>query len=150
MSTGWDLAIHDRDNKLVLVVEVKSIRDTSSQWAARLRRNILAHGTFPNAPYFLLACPDRFYLWKNIGMSTEPIEPTHIIDAIPVLQPYFEEAGVAIDQVSGQSFELIVASWLVDIIHKKTDEIDDKQNWIIETGLYNAVTGGNMEKEVVA
>ncbi len=62
MSTRWDLAVYDSQHQLVLVVEVKSIAGASPEWAARLRRNILAHGTFPNAPFFLVALPDRFYL----------------------------------------------------------------------------------------
>ncbi len=57
MSAGWDLTTYDRDNKLALVVEVKSKLDATVSWAAQLRRNILAHGTFPNAPYFLMAFP---------------------------------------------------------------------------------------------
>ncbi len=61
----WDLSVGNRDGQLVLVVEVKSKTDASPEWAARLRHNILAHGTFPEAPYFLIVFPDRFYLWTH-------------------------------------------------------------------------------------
>ena len=149
MPTRWDLATYDRDNQLVLVVEVKSRLDAPPEWAARLRRNILAHGTFPNAPYFLMVFPDRFYLWKNMDSNHEPIEPTYVIDARPVLQPYFDQAGITADQVSGQSLELIVASWLNEIIHKTPDGLDASQQWLIDSGLYNAVVGGSLDHEVL-
>jgi len=149
MSTRWDLTAYNRDNQLVLVVEVKSKLGATPQWAAQLRRNILAHGTFPNAPYFLMVFPDRFYLWKNTGSNHELIEPTYVIDARPILQPYFEQSGVTADQVSGQSLELIVASWLGGVMHKTPDEVDVSQQWLIDSGLYDAVAGGRLDYEVV-
>lgn len=53
LNLGWDLAVENRNGQLTLVVEVKCKTHTSPQWAAQLRRNIFAHGTFPKAPYFL-------------------------------------------------------------------------------------------------
>lgn len=150
MSTRWDLTTYDRDNQLVLIVEVKSKLHVPPEWAARLRRNILAHGTFPNAPYFLMVFPDRFYLWKNTGSNHELIAPTYIIDAHPILQRYFDHSGIPADQVSGQSLELMVASWLSGIIHMAPDELDASQQWLIDSGLYNAVAGGSLDHEVLA
>jgi len=149
MSTRWDLTAYNRDNQLVLVVEVKSKLGATPKWAAQLRRNILAHGTFPNAPYFLMVFPDHFYLWENSKSNHELIEPTYVIDARPILQPYFEQAGIIADQVSGQSLELIVASWLSEIMHKTPDELDASQQWLIDSGLYGAVVGGSLDHEVV-
>jgi hypothetical protein len=149
MSTRWDLTAYNRDNQLVLVVEVKSKLGATPQWAAQLRRNILAHGTFPNAPYFLMVFPDRFYLWKNTKSNHELIEPTYVIDARPILQPYFEQAGIIADQVSGQSLELIVASWLGEVMHKTSDELAASQQWLIDSGLYGAIVGGSLDHEVV-
>ncbi len=150
MSAQWDLTAFDRDNRLVLAVEVKSKLDASADWAAQFRRNILAHGTLPNARYLLMAFPDRFYLWENVGSAHEPVEPTYTVDARPLLQPYFEQSGVAAEQVSGQSLELIVASWLNEVIHKTPDELDASEQWLVESGLYEAVAGGNLDTEVAA
>ncbi len=150
MSTRWDLTAYNRDNQLVLAVEVKTKLDATPGWAAQLRRNILAHGTFPNAPYFLMVFPNRFYLWKNTESHHEAIEPTYVIDARPILQPYFEQSGVTADQVSGQSLELIVASWLSEVLHKTPDELDASHQWLIDSGLYDAVVGGSLDHEVVA
>lgn len=148
----WDIAIYNRDHQLVVVVEVKAKLNASLEWAAQLRRNIFAHGIFPKAPYFLMAFPDKFYLWTDNAEQLEKSEPTYTIDARPILESYFEQAGVSANQITGQSLELIIASWLGKVIHSEQlpDELDQSQRWLIESGLYTAVAGGHFDREAVA
>lgn len=152
MSFNWDISIYNRDNQLVLVAEVKAILNASQDWGAKLRRNLLAHGILPNAPYFLLAFPDKLYLWTNSNTQMGEIEPTYAIDANPIFQPYFQKARVPAEKISGQSFELIVTSWLREIINSKKllNELDESQHWLIESGLYTAISGGKLASEDVA
>lgn len=150
MPTTWDLAAYDRNNQLVLVVEAKGKLDASPEWAAQLRSNIFAHGTYPNAPYFLMIFPDQFYLWKNTDSKDATILPAYVIDARPILQPYFEQSGITAAQLSRQSLELIAASWLNDIMHRRPDELDASQQWLIDSGLHNAVVGGSLTHKVPA
>lgn len=150
--SGWDLSIDNRNGQLALVVEVKRKTNVSPEWAAKLRRNIFAHETFPKAPYFLMVFPDKFYLWSDAEAYQDQSEPTYTIDASPILQPYFERAGVAADQISGASLELVVTSWLGEIIHSDQlpENIDASQEWLIESGLYAALVGGKLEHEAAA
>lgn len=152
LNPGWDLSVDNRNGQLALVVEVKRKTNVSPQWAAQLRHNILAHGTFPKAPYFLMVFPDKFYLWSSAEADQEQSEPNYTIDAYPILQPYFERAGVASDQISKDSLELIVTSWLGEIIHadQLPENIDASQQWLIESGLYAALVGGKFEHEAAA
>jgi hypothetical protein len=149
---GWDLAIYDRDGQLILVGEIKTKLNASPEWAAKFRSNLLAHGTFPKAPYFLMAFPDRFYLWTDADIRLDQSEPTYVIDACPILQPYFERARVTAEQISVQSLELIVASWLGEIIHsdQPLTDIDESQRWLIESGLSAAICRGRFAHEAVA
>lgn len=148
----WDLLVDNRDGQPVLAVEIKRKNNASSEWAAKLRRNILAHGTFPKAPYFLMVFPNKFYLWTEAEASLDHSEPNYTIDAIPILQPYFERAGVTADQISGQSLELIISSWLGEVIHSEQfpENLDNSQQWLIESGLYAALAGGKLEHEAAA
>lgn len=134
------------------MVEVKRKTNVSPEWAAKLRRNILAHGTFPKAPYFLIVFPDKFYLWTDAEAHLDQSEPTYTIDARPILESYFKRAGVTPDQISGQSLELIISSWLGEIIHseKLPENVASSQRWLIESGLYAALAGGNFEREAAA
>lgn len=153
-NSSWDLSVEDRNGQLALVVEVKRKTNVSPEWAAQLRHNILAHGTFPKAPYFLIAFPDQFYLWSNAeipGDRSEPTQPTYTIDARPILEPYFKRAGVTAEKISRQSLELIVASWFGEITHsEKLPDSVDIQRWLIESGLYAALAGGKFEHEAAA
>ena len=146
MSMKWDLAAYSSDGQLVLVVEVKTKMGAPHEWAARLRHNILAHGTYPNAPFFLMAFPDRFYLWENVEASREPVEPTAEIDARPILQPYLDKSGIAAHAISEASLEFIVASWLNGVIHKTPDELDASEQWLVDSGLFNAIAGGTLSE----
>jgi hypothetical protein len=95
--------------------------------------------------------PDRFYLWTDADAQSEQSEPTYTIDARPILQSYFEGAGVTAEQISDQSLELIIESWLWQIIHseKSPEDIDESQQWLVNSGLYNAVVGGKFKYEAV-
>lgn len=145
----WDIAIYNRDNQLVVVVEVKTKLNASLEWASQLRCNIFSHGIFPKAPYFLMVFPDRFYLWTDTAEQLDKSEPTYTIDARPILEPYFEQVGVSANQITGQSLELIVASWLGKVIHLEQlpEELDESHRWLIESGLYTAIAGGHFEYE---
>jgi hypothetical protein len=59
--TDWDLSIYNRNGQRILDIEVTTKLNASPKWAARFRRNILAHGTFPKDPYFMMVFPDRNY-----------------------------------------------------------------------------------------
>jgi hypothetical protein len=50
--------------------------------------------------FFLLAVPDKFYLWKEIGLSTEEIEPDYEINPEPFLKPYHRKAYEPDDDIS--------------------------------------------------
>ncbi len=47
-------------------------------------------GALPTAKYFLIATPERMYLWKQDGANSEDAGPEFTIDAAHVLQPYFD------------------------------------------------------------
>jgi hypothetical protein len=98
-------------------------------------------------PFFLMAFPDRFYLWTEPEVYSSQTEPTYIIDAIPVLKPYFERAGIIPEKIRGDSFELLVASWLSDLINteKLPEEFNESQRWLIDSELYMAISGENLK-----
>ncbi len=114
------------------------------------RRNMLAHGVVPKSQFLLIALPDRLYLWKDSGNTPELVEPTYEIDPTPFFQPYYERAKIPPDKLSGRSFELIVTSWLNELIHFGIPaNVPDKQKQLIqESGLLEALKGGTIAVEV--
>jgi hypothetical protein len=147
-----DLALYDRDGQLTAVAEIKNKVGTSREWAAKLRRNILAHGGFRSIDFFLLVTPDRLYLWKDAGGEPTLVEPSYEVDAHPVLAPYFARAGVDSTDISGRAFELVVAAWLADLVRsaESPENLAGQQRWLVESGFLDAVTNGRVEYEVAA
>jgi hypothetical protein len=111
-----DLVIYNPEGEMVLAAEVKNRIGTSRAWAMHMRRNLLAHGMFPQSRFLLLALPDRLYLWDQAGGVDEWAEPTYELDGRSLLQGYYEGAHATPDTISSQSFELIVVAWLNELI----------------------------------
>ena len=100
MNAQWDIEVYDRDAQLVLAAEVKSKTNASPEWAIQLRRNILAHGIYPNPPYFLMAFPDKFFLWSKAASEMQNDEPDYVVDARPILQPYLRRVQIESETVT--------------------------------------------------
>lgn len=150
MSYYADIAIYGQDGQPKLLVEVKNKRGTSPQWAARLRRNMYAHGRLPHVPYFLLALPDRFYLWRNVAETYEPVEPQYSADAQPLLRPYFERSGVSSDNVTENGLELAISTWLEKLARGyDRPVIPEAEEWLRTSGLLDAIKGGRVEVQAI-
>jgi hypothetical protein len=147
-----DMVAYAPDGQLALIVEAKSKTKTSRSWAIQMRRNMLAHGIVPKSRFLLLALPDRLYLWRDAGNSPDLVEPTYEIDATPFFQPYFTRSKSSPDTLTPQSFELIVTSWLNELIHSGISEsVPDPQRQLLqESGLLEAIKGGSVAVEVSA
>lgn len=152
MIPRMDLTLYDRDGRLTAVVEVKNKVGTSRAWAAKLRRNIVAHGRLGAVDFFLLVTPDRLYLWKGISGQPTAVEPSYEIDAQPLLEPYFRAAEVDPADVSGSAFELVVAAWLGDLVRLagSRENLAEQAKWLVESGFLDAVRNGRVEYQTAA
>jgi hypothetical protein len=143
-----DMAVHGKDQHLQLLVEVKNKRSASKIWAAKMRRNMYAHGLLPEAPFFLLALPDKFYLWKNIGLSTDLIEPDYEINPEPFIKPYYPKAYTPNYDISSEGFELIVSAWLHQILTvPSVDLLPPNMDWLVSSGVFDAIHHGQIKLE---
>jgi hypothetical protein len=142
-----DLIAYDQSGQPILLAEVKSTRPTSSQWAARFRRNLLAHGTPPKATFFLIATPEHMYFWKQ--EDPFPIEePPHFtMDAARELKSYFERFNQTPEKTRAQALELIVFSWLLDLTQREQwRRYDDPSHqWLSHSGLLKALGSARIE-----
>lgn len=143
-----DIAVFSRDNQLQLVVEVKGKSGSTAEWAAQMRRNLMAHSVVPRAPFFLLALPDRLYLWKNGSESAEARHADFVIDSTPIVAPYLGKTITA-DKLSGQDLELIIKSWLHQLTISGISEgaVAPHEKWLLDSGLYNAIKDGSVKTE---
>lgn len=148
MQESGDIEVYSPDKKLKLVVEVKNKQGASLEWAAQMRRNLFSNSAVPHAPFFLLALPDHLYLWKNGSDSTEARPADFIVDAAPILSDYSNNLKTDSRQTS-RDLELIFASWLnlVTISQLTADAAAPHEQWLLESGLYDAIKNGSVQTE---
>ena len=118
-ASAIDFIAYDREGRIVLLAEAKTTRGASDQWAARLRRNMLSHGVLPWAKYFLIATPERLYLWKQERPDPSEVAPDFTIDATKEFQPWSSEMlrrlHLDLSDIGPEAFRLLVLTWLTDI-----------------------------------
>jgi hypothetical protein len=145
-----DIRVTTSDNRLLLIAEVKGKRGASADWVKQMRQLLLASDIIPKSPYFLLALPDYFYLWKTT--SDEDAEPDFTIEARQALAGYLESASLSLDKISGEGLELLVSSWLRDLTY--LDDSKDSDNpsvkWLVESGLYDEIKNGKVLLDAAA
>jgi len=147
MNPTWDLMAYDRNGQLVLSVDIRKSPTASPEWAAELRKNILAHGVYPITPYFLMALSDQFFLWKNGNAVNPESKPTYTVDAGPIVNPYLEGTKYTADDLDRGTFKFILSAWLGKLIYhgRPREEIKAIAEWVVESGLYDAIDGGRLE-----
>ncbi|BAZ11561.1 hypothetical protein NIES4071_33870 [Calothrix sp. NIES-4071] len=152
MSDDWDISIYNRHRQLVLAAEVKVGLNAPVEWAAEFRRNIFSHGLYAPMPYFMFIFPDKIYMWTDPSSSDKITLPDYTIDAYPIFGNYYERAGIDPNEIGYFSLEFIVSTWLGRIINfsNSPDDLDEHHQWMIESGLYNAISGGYLSLEAVA
>jgi hypothetical protein len=147
-----DILVYGPDGQPQLVVEVKNRVAASPKWAAELRRNLAVHFGLDNAPYFLLALPDRFYFWKRpaeLAAWLMVVEPGHVMEASAALAPFLP-SGRDLETVTEAGLELLVAAWLQALIDAEPHADDGVDWWLRSSGLLDAVRGGTVKSQVLA
>jgi hypothetical protein len=144
---GIDFIAYDAIGRVILLGEVKSRVGTSGKWAARFRRNMLAHGVLPSAPFFLIATPERMYFWKQDQSDLTEALPGFTVDAAKEFEPYWNHLSQTRQAVSEQALELTVFSWLKDIARTGEErvKVDPSMKWLAESGLIDSLEKARIE-----
>ncbi len=95
---------------------------------------MLSHGVLPWAKYFLIATPERMYLWKQEHSKPVDVPPEFTIDAAKVFQPYFQKLHQEPSKIGPEAFELLVLTWLTDIARSGEHNLkqDPSSTWLSE------------------
>jgi hypothetical protein len=147
MAAVADFVVYDAVDEPKLIVEAKNKPAASRDWASQLRHNLFAYVTLlPRVPFFLLALPDHFYLWKN-AFSADMLLPNYEIDANQTLQNYATKLRTPLANLGANSFNLLVHAWLDDIINLPPDSprLIGADRWLMESGLYDAIRQGTIK-----
>jgi hypothetical protein len=113
--------------------------------ASGIRRALIMRSPLPRTAFFLLASPERFYLWRR--NAPEESAPDAEIVATDELASYARRLGRPIRELGGQSFELLILSWLYDLVGRASKPTAPSNDPFARTGLYEAVRNGRVVME---
>jgi hypothetical protein len=145
-----NVAVYAPDAKLQIVVKIKKRLGTSVEWVSRMYQDMRTYALLPNSPYFLFAFPDFFYIWKNYALSmSESNTPDYTIETKEVLKSYLDLSMVSLKDVNEYTLELLVTSWLEDLVKSKVSLEIPAFQWFKDSGLYEAIKNGSVVTEAV-
>jgi hypothetical protein len=141
-----DLAVYSARGQLQLVVVVKSRPGAPAKWAAQMRRNLVVNFDIPDAPYFLLALPDHFYLWHEAPIQDASVLPDYDADPAPLLSSYLGDDARLSTNLTDYSLLLAVSTWLRHVAGSELSQQDTAVggSWLFDSGLYDAIHGGTV------
>lgn len=147
MSTGADIVVYSPDHRVQLVVEVKSTPAVNSEWAAKLRQNLIAHGAVPDAPYFLIALPRSLYLWRKASGAHVP--PDYHAETADVLREYLGRWAERPESLGEESLQIALSSWLRDLTKTRRAPRQDSEadRMLLESGAYQAIRHGTVSSD---
>ena len=66
-----------------------------------------------------------------------------------MLAPYLGHTIPALNELGGYGLELIVTSWLKEVVHAELRRVAIRPNlrWLLDSGLYESIKGGTLAIE---
>lgn len=140
-----DIVAYSADGRLQMVGEVKGRQHGSSAAAVKVRRNLLAHGAFPPAPYFVVFFPERLYLWKDGTGTTEG--PDYTARISDILDEYLGPWSNNREQLAEESLLIALIAWFRDLAGQNRVVRSEADRVVIESGLSRAINHGEVSAE---
>lgn len=144
-----DILVYNRYDQPILAVETKAGLHSTEEDAIFIRDYLSEYNFLQGVKFFMLTYLNRFYLWveREGKFSTQP---DYIIDADPILRPYFERTRIDPARIDGASFELLISTWLrtITLQTEMPVSVPEKEKWLLESGLYDAILDGRVRLQV--
>jgi hypothetical protein len=147
MTEAFDIAAYSPRRQLVLLAEVKWLKESSEENAVFFRRNLLSHSLLSDVPYFLLAYRNGFFLWK--GSSDPGSSPDFRAPAKPVLKKYLGALAETERGPGPEGMESAVNLWLSELASgiQEPDLESEPDKMLVESGLYDQLKGGEVRRQ---
>ena len=99
--------------------------------------------------FFLIATPERMYLWKHQPAGMPEAPPEYTADAQKVLEPYFEKLRQKPSAIGPEAFEFLVLTWLVDIARSGHSELNQGTSSELSSELTGSLQQARIEMHPV-
>jgi hypothetical protein len=140
-----DIAVFSSDYSLQLIIEIKTKKNASIEWASQYRHNLFVHNELPKSPYFMFVLPDQIFVWTNAIIDFDR-KPDYQLETTAVLGTSLASELPSISQFG---LALITRAWLylLTMSDLSPRELEPHQQWLIESGLYQAIKRGSVASD---
>jgi hypothetical protein len=148
MQSRFDIAAYSPNRQLVLLAEVKWLKEASEENAIFFRRNLINNKLLPRIPYFLIAYRNALYLWKESTAADSP--PDFKAAAKPVLKKYLGTVAENDPGPGPEGMETAVKLWLSDLASgvEDPDPQSAADKMLVDSGLYDQLKFGEVGRDV--
>lgn len=162
MKRSVDIAVFNKQNNIMLIVEIKNKIGTSKSWAVNMYERLHNYDSIPEVPYFILMLPDKAYLWK----ADKGQYDFHSFDTYEILEPYLELSGLEFSDISVNNpydfidkkrdvlqkhynLQRICAKWLEDLTKNYSRKVKAAEQGIVQSNMFESIRAGRVQIEVV-
>ena len=143
-----DIAVYSRDDRQVLVVEIRSSIASEPEQLERVRQALMDDTASQSAQFLLLAQRNGLFLWKGSAVRGAKAE---VASVKSVLRDYAESVPDREETLRKPGLEIIIYSWFDDLafgIRKPKPESEADQ-LLVTAGVYDLIRSGRVVMEHV-
>ncbi|HTU65770.1 MAG TPA: hypothetical protein VMF52_07465 [Steroidobacteraceae bacterium] len=144
----YDIAVYSKSRQLVLLAEVKWVKESSEASATFFRKNLIANHLLPCEPHFLLAYRNEFFLWDAGSSADDP--PRFRAPAKSVVKKYLSTVSSAEVAPGPESMESAVKLWLSELVSgiELPDASSEPDKMLVDSGLYEKIKNGEVTRKL--
>ena len=141
----YDIAAYSPDHRQVLIVEVKSSKDSGPHHLECIREALMS-GSDENVQFFVLAQRNGLFLWKKgagAGTTAEFASVKSILNDYAASLPDQEES------IRKPGLEIVIHAWLDDLALgiRQPKQDSEADQLLVRTGAYNQIREGRIVAE---
>jgi hypothetical protein len=118
MRAPADIAVYDENDQISALVEVKAVPESSAEWAAEIRHDIIETSGF-TPRYFLVVARDASYFWTTPAKPSAP--PDDVLSTNDTFRYYLQYAKTDAQSIDPGALELMVGVWLKSLARQGED-----------------------------
>ena len=92
---------------------------------------------------------DRMFLWGERKAEDLEARPDYEIETQQALEEFGHLENITLHGASGSLLEMLATFWITQLIHADPEVIAPRNNWIVDSGLLDAIHDGRILKEAL-
>lgn len=134
-----DILIQSPDGDMIAIVEVKNLRDLTSDEATQLRQSLVRYGLPAEVPFFMLLSQDIGFLWKDSTYENLDAPPMYTFPMQNVVARFSNRKPG--ERLYEAEFEILALRWLNHLTIKEYNSSEEPEKTLEVSGFIEAIEG---------